>query len=101
MGDDGALLGEALDVLGLLLEEAHRDEQREVGVLVPGRLEHAVQGLLHVLPDAVAPGPDHHAPAHRRVLGQLRGPDDLLIPLRVVFRSRRRDRGLRFLHDDL
>ena len=37
MRDDRAFLGEALDVLGFLLQEAERDEQREVGVLVAGR----------------------------------------------------------------
>src|SRR2546430_16971149 len=64
-------LGEPLDVLGFLREEAHRDEQREVGVLVAGRLEHGIQGVLHQLPDAVAMRPDHHTAAHRRVVRQL------------------------------
>ena len=32
--DDRHLLGEALDVLGLLGDEAQRDEQREVAVVV-------------------------------------------------------------------
>ena len=35
VGDDGDLRREALDVIGLLLEQAHRDEEREVEVLVP------------------------------------------------------------------
>ena len=52
---DRALLGEAFDVLGFLLQEAHRDEQREVGVLVPGGLEHRVEPPLDVLPDARSP----------------------------------------------
>ena len=34
MGDDRTLLGEALYMLRLLAEEAPRDEEREVGVLV-------------------------------------------------------------------
>jgi hypothetical protein len=38
-----ALLGEALDVLGLLLEERERDEQREVRVAVARVLEHPVE----------------------------------------------------------
>ena len=41
LGDPGHLGREAGDVLGLLAQEALRDEQREVGVLVAGRLEAA------------------------------------------------------------
>ena len=52
VGDHRQLRGEALHVLGLLLQEALGDEQREVGVLVPGGLEHPVQHALDVLPDA-------------------------------------------------
>jgi hypothetical protein len=55
-GDDGALHREALDVLGLLREEALGDEQREVGVDVAGRLEAAVEVALDRLPDGVALG---------------------------------------------
>ena len=33
-------------------------------------LEHAVQFPLHVLPKLVAPGLDHHAAAHGRILGR-------------------------------
>ena len=71
MGDHRAFLGEALDVLGFLFEEAQRDEEREVGVLVAGGLEHAVQHALDVLPERVAPGLDDHAAAHGRGLGQV------------------------------
>jgi hypothetical protein len=65
VGDHRALLGEALHVRRLLLEEALGDEEREVGVLVARRLEHAIELALDVLPDGVAPRLDHHAPAHR------------------------------------
>src|SRR2546422_9847669 len=74
-------------VLGLAREEALGDEQREVGVLVPRRLEHRVQGALHQLPHAVAEGPDDHAAADRRVIGQLRLLDDVGIPLAEVPRA--------------
>src|SRR2546423_11954269 len=80
MGDDSAFLREALDVLGLLLHKAERNEERKIGVLVPGRLEHRVQCALHVFPDAVAPWFDHHAATHIRWLGQIAGANDLLIP---------------------
>ena len=87
--DDGALLRETLDVRGFLLEERQRDEQREVRVHVARRLEHVVEGALHVLPERVAPRPDDHAAAHGRVLGEVRAGDDLLVPLGVVFVARR------------
>ena len=54
--DDGDFGREAFDVLRLLGEEALRDEQREVRVLVARRLEHVVERALHPLPDAVAVG---------------------------------------------
>ena len=51
-GDDGQLGAEALDVLGLALEVALGDEQREVGVLGAGGLDAGVDLGLHPLPDA-------------------------------------------------
>ncbi len=51
----------ALDVLGFLGQEALRDQQREVRVAVPGRLEASVQVPLHHFPDRVAVGLDDHA----------------------------------------
>ena len=92
VGHHRALLGEALDVLGLPLQVAQRDEQREVGVGVAGVLEHAVEDALHVLPQRVAPRLDHHAAAHRRQLRQVGGAHHLLIPLGVVLVASRRDR---------
>ena len=76
---------EPLHVLGLLLEEAHRDEQREVGVLVAGLLEAPVEIGLDLLPDGVAVGLDHHAALdHLGRLGEIRLPDHVLVPLGVV-----------------
>ena len=82
--DDGAFLGEAFDMLRLLLEIRQRDEEREVGVLVTGLLEHPVEDRLHPLPHRVAERLDDHASADRRLLGEIGRLDDLLIPLRVV-----------------
>ncbi len=96
--DDGAFLREALDVRRLLLQERQRDEQREVRVLMAGRLEHVVERALHVLPQGVAPRLDDHAAANGRVLGEVRGPDDLLIPLGVVLVASGRDGGARLIH---
>jgi hypothetical protein len=93
VGHHRALLGEALDVLGLLLKEGLGDEQREVGVAVPRRLEHRVHVALDVLPQGVAPRFDDHAAADRRILGQVGGADDLLIPLGVVLGTSGSNRG--------
>ena len=71
MGDDGAFLGKALGVLLFLFEKRFGDEKREVGVLVPGRLEHIVQGPLHLFPDRIAVRLDDHAAADGGVLGQV------------------------------
>ena len=99
MRDHCALFREALDVRGLLLHERQRDEQREVGVLVPGGLEHVIERALHVLPERVAPRADDHAAAHRRCLREVGARDDLLVPLGVILRPGRRDRCLRFAHE--
>ena len=74
MRDDGAFLGEALDVLGLLFQKAQRDEQREIGVLMAGLLEHPIEHALHVFPEGIAPRLDHHAAAHGGILGQIGRP---------------------------
>ena len=52
--DPRALGREALDVILLLLQQALGDQHRHGHVLVPGRLELAVEDLLDVLPDGVA-----------------------------------------------
>ncbi len=93
MGHDRAFLGEAFDVLRLFLHVAERNEEREIGVAMPGRLEHAVERPLHVFPDAVAPRFDHHAAAHLARLGQVARPDDLLIPFGKIFRASWADGG--------
>ena len=80
VGDDGELGAEALDVLGLPVQERLGDEQREVGVLGAGGLDAGVDLGLHPLPDGVAVGPDHHRAPHRAVLGQLGLGDHVLVP---------------------
>ena len=91
MRDDRAFLGETLDVLGFLFEIAERDEEREVGVLVAGRLEHLVELRLHLFPDAVAPRLDDHAAAHVGIFRHVGGGDDRLVPLGEIDRARGRD----------
>ena len=67
-------------MLGLALEIGQRDEQREIDVVVALRLDAVVEQPLHPLPNAEAPGLDHHAAAHARFLGHVGGGDDLLVP---------------------
>ena len=80
VGDDRQLGREPLDVLRLPAQEALGDEEREIGVLVAGVLEHLVQRALHLLPDGVAVRPDDHAPAHRAVVRQLGLGYQLVVP---------------------
>ena len=47
-----------------------------------------VQRLLNVLPQRPAVRPDDHAAAHRRVIGQLGFQNQLVVPLRKIFRAR-------------
>ena len=94
MRHDGAFLGEALDVCGLLLEIAQRYKKREVGIAVAGRLEHPVQDRLHPLPQGIAPRFDDHATSNFGVFGEIGRPDDLLIPLGKVLLTCWRDGSL-------
>ena len=96
--DDSAFLGKAFDVLGFFFEEAQRDEEREVGVDVSGRLEHGVQLALHVLPNPPAPRFDDHAAADIGIFREIGGLDDLLIPFGKVVGAGRSDSGL---HEEL
>src|SRR5690606_28554011 len=70
----------SLYVLGLLLQEALRDEEREVRILVTRGLEHVVKRTLHAFPDTIAVGTDNHASAHRRVVSKLSAQDYLVVP---------------------
>ena len=94
---DCAFLGEALHMGGFLLKVAERNEEREIRVLVSGRLEHSIQDSLHALPECIAPRLDDHATAHFGVLGQIRRTDDLLIPFRKILFPPRSDGCLLFL----
>ena len=60
-GDHGEFRGEAFDVFRFLLEEALRDEEGQVDVLVAGGFETLVKFALEDFPDGVAVGLDHHA----------------------------------------
>src|SRR5208283_1205080 len=60
-GDHRQLRREAFHVLGLLLHEALRNEQRKIDVLMASGLEAVVKLALQQLPNSVAVGLDDHA----------------------------------------
>ncbi len=62
-----------------------RDEEREIAILMAGGLDAAVQLLLQLLPDAIAPGLDHHGAAHRAGFGHVGIAHDRLVPVRETF----------------
>jgi hypothetical protein len=76
----GDLWRESFHVFGFAREITLGDEQREIGILVSGFLEHLVERPLHLLPDGIPVGTDHHAAADRAVIGQLGTSDDLVVP---------------------
>ena len=80
----GALLGEALYVVSLAREERLGDKEREIGILVSRLLEHLIECLVHLLPDGITIGFDHHTAAHGRIFGQAGLHNQVVIPLRVV-----------------
>ena len=76
----GDLGRESLDVLRLLAQQRLGDEQRERHVLVSGALDHPVEGAADVLPQRPSVGTDDHAPADRRVVGELGAANDVDVP---------------------
>ena len=84
MGHHGALLGEAFHMLGFLGEERLRDKQWEVGILRASLLEHQVELVLHLLPDGITIGFDHHTSAYCRLLGEVGLHYQIIKPLTIV-----------------
>ena len=85
MGDDGKLGAEPGDVLGLFAHVALRDEQRQVDVLGPGRLDPLIDLGLDALPEGVAVGTDDHGAPDGAILGELGLGQDVLVPLGEIF----------------
>ena len=84
----GNLRREALDMILLLLEQALRNQARQVDILHSGLLEPAVQLILDVLPDRVSRRLDHHESLQLCVPGQICLLDYVRIPLGKVFLHR-------------
>ena len=88
VGHYGQLGAETLNVFGFAPEVALGDEQREVSILRPGRLDAGVDLGLHALPDGIPVGPDDDRAPHRSSLGQLGLGQDVLVPLGEIGRLR-------------
>jgi hypothetical protein len=70
------------------LQKTHGDEQREVGVFVPGSLESAVEAVFHALPEFVAIGLDDHAATHGSIVCEVGFLDYISIPARIILALR-------------
>ena len=79
----------ALYVVGLLLEQAFRDEDRHCNVLVAGLLEHGVERVLNVLPQRLRVRAHDDAALDGRVVRHLRLFYDICVPLREIHVHRR------------
>jgi len=84
MGHHGTLRGKALNMLGFLFKEGHRDEKREIGVDMARILEGLVKVLLDKLPEGVAVRSDDHAAPYRGIVGQFGCLDHVEVPLGIV-----------------
>ena len=70
----------SFDVLRLARHIAVRDKQREIGILMPRRLDARVQLLLDVFPDGVTVRTDYHRTLDGAVIDEFRLDDDVRIP---------------------
>ena len=80
-GDPGALGGEALHMVLLLLEQGLGNQHGEVYVFVPGLLKAPVQLALYVLPNGVAVGAVNEHALDGAVVDELRFLADVGVPL--------------------
>ena len=88
MRDHGQLGRKAFHVRFFLFDEAARNQQGKRGVDVAGGLEALVERLLDVFPQRPAVRAHDHAAAHRRVVGQFRFQDELVVPFGKIFGAR-------------
>src|SRR5262249_37297120 len=94
MRNHGTLFGKTFDVLSFLREITQRNEQGKIGVAMAGGANQRVELTLHVFPDPITPRANDHATAHVRWLRQFSGANHLLVPLRKIFVTSRRDGSL-------
>src|SRR5690606_40711172 len=60
MSDHRAFLRKPFSIFFLRFEHAFRDENREIRILMTGFLKHPVKFTLHLLPNSITVGLDHH-----------------------------------------
>ena len=82
-----ALLCKTLHMVGLTAEERLRDKQWEIGIHVACGLKHIIELTLHLLPDCISVGLNHHAASHCRLLCKVGFHNKFIIPLRVIVGS--------------
>ena len=89
VGDPRALRREAFYMVGLLLEQAFRNENRHRDVLVTGLLEHGVERVLDVLPQRLRVRTHDDAALDGRVVRHLGLLYNIGVPLREINVHRR------------
>ncbi len=81
VGYYGTFFGKAFDVLSLTTKERLGYEQREVGILHAGLLEHFVKSALHLFPDGVTIGLYYHTSSYSRLFCEVSLNHEIVIPL--------------------
>ena len=75
---------EAFNVVGFLLQQAFRNENRHCYILVTGLLEHTVQRVLDVLPQRLCVRTHDDTALYRRIIGHFSLFNNICVPLREV-----------------
>ena len=88
MRHPGNLRRKSLDMILFLLQQALRNQARQVYILNTGLLEPSVQLLLDILPDRVTGRLDHHESLELRISRQLCLFDNVRVPLGEVLLHR-------------
>ena len=84
MGHHSTLFGKAFHMFSLPAKEGFGDKQREISIDVARFLEHAVQLMLHFLPNGVAIRLDDHTATYGRLLCQVGLDHQFIVPLGIV-----------------
>ena len=62
------LFGEPINMLCFFLQKTHGNKQWKISIHMSGLFKHAIQDLLHILPNSPPPWLDNHAATNRRNL---------------------------------
>jgi len=97
MGNNGTFFGKAFYMICFFTQKRLGNKQGEIGILMPGILEHLVQSRLHFLPNGIAIGLNYHTATHGRILSKIGLNYNVIIPLRKVVFSSGKISGHNFL----